>query len=173
MVYGRAKLRKAQKPNYANAHKAHLGALESRRESAKKLLKPASRQKRGFKLKRGIELTYFALLEARRVAAEAAAIIEASQPKLSRKEARAAAAKAAKQEERRDRRIAEANAAEVTRLLANDAVHFARRMYALRLRDPRVGGDFADVNEEEDEYEDYGEEEEPETLDEFKTRVLG
>ncbi|TGO22384.1 hypothetical protein BPAE_0170g00170 [Botrytis paeoniae] len=85
----------------------------------------------------------------------------------------AKADKAAKQQERRESRIAEANAAEVTRLLANEALQLARRIYALRLRDPRVGGDYADGNEEENEYEDDGEEEDPETIDEFRNRVLG
>ncbi|KAF7954127.1 hypothetical protein EAE96_005259 [Botrytis aclada] len=169
MVYIRKKLRNSMKPDFANAHKGHLRALEKeRRESAKRLIEACKKA----------EAVSQAEKEARRVVAEAAAIAEASQPKLSRKEARTAAAKAAKEERRLERqtaeaKTAEANTAEVTRLLANDALQLARRMYALRLRDPRVGGDCADVNEEEDEYDDYGEQEEPETLEEFKTRVLG
>ncbi|TGO43672.1 hypothetical protein BOTNAR_1484g00010 [Botryotinia narcissicola] len=56
------------------------------------------------------------------VAIEAATVIEASQTKLSRKEARAASAKTSKQKRRRDFRIAKANATEGSRLLASKEI---------------------------------------------------
>ncbi|KAF7916826.1 uncharacterized protein EAE98_010548 [Botrytis deweyae] len=111
MAYDRVRLRKAKKSNYANAHKVNLSALERRRQEPGNSTIEACKQEEA--------LTYFVIIEPRRVAVEAAAVIEASRTKLSRKEARAAAAKAAKQKRRRERRIAEANAAEATELLAS------------------------------------------------------
>lgn len=84
---------------------------------------------------------------------------------MTKKEALVAAAKAAKEERRRQRRIAQAEAA----LSANEALSIARRMYALRLRDPLSGKQFIDGVD----YNDDGEGNELESLDEFKARVLG
>ncbi|THV48785.1 hypothetical protein BGAL_0228g00190 [Botrytis galanthina] len=108
MAYDRVKLRKAKKPNYSNPHKAHLSASERRSRAFGNTTTEAEREP-------GI------------VSVEAAAVIEASGTKLSRKEARASAAKAAKQKRRRDSRIAKANAAEVNRLLASKEIKASDR----------------------------------------------
>ncbi|KAF7920581.1 uncharacterized protein EAE97_011474 [Botrytis byssoidea] len=152
MAYGAEYVRKSGKPNYAAAHAAHLRALErNRRESGRQLIEACKRAE--------------ALFQAQKEAREITAAIAASQPKLTKKEALVAAAKAAKVERRRQRRIAQAEAA----LSANEAISIARRMYALRLRDPLSGKQFVDGVD----YNDDGEGNELESLDEFKARVLG
>ncbi|KAF7898114.1 hypothetical protein EAF00_004560 [Botryotinia globosa] len=137
MPYGAGYVRKSGEPNYAAAHAAHLRALERRRRES------------------GREI-----IEACKCAED---VFQAEKMKI--KEARIAAAKAAKQERRRQRRIAQAEAA----LSSNEALSIARRVSALRLRDPLSGKNFGDGVD----YNDDGEGNELESLDEFKARVLG
>ncbi|TGO16565.1 hypothetical protein BTUL_0026g00170 [Botrytis tulipae] len=152
MPYGAGYVRKSGEPNYAAAHAAHLRTLERRRrESGREIIEACKRAEDVF--------------QAEKKARDLAAAIAASQPKLTRKEARIAAAKAAKVERRRQRRIAQAEAA----LSANEALSIARRMYARRLRDPLSGKQFVDGVD----YNDDGEGNELEFLDEFKARILG
>ncbi|TGO36225.1 hypothetical protein BHYA_0131g00030 [Botrytis hyacinthi] len=152
MPYGAGYVRKDGEPNYAAAHAKHLRALERRRRvSGREIIEACKRAE--------------AVFQAEKKARELAAAIAASQSKLTRKEALVAAAKAAKQKRRRERRIAQAEAA----LSANEALSIARRIYALRLRDPLSGKNFVDGVD----YNDDGEGNELESLNEFKARIFG
>ncbi|TEY32467.1 hypothetical protein BOTCAL_0729g00030 [Botryotinia calthae] len=160
MAYGAEYVRNTGKPNYAAAHAAHLRALErTRRESDREApFLILSLQRISNKRNRANSFDH---VEAR----EVAATIAASKPKLTNKEARDAAIKAARKQRRRERRIAQAEAA----LSANEALHLACRMYALRFRDPLSEKKF--VHGED--YDDDGEGIKLESLDEFEARVFG
>ncbi|KAI9647865.1 hypothetical protein NHQ30_004253 [Ciborinia camelliae] len=154
MAYGYQSKKRAKLPNYSAARAAHLRALEwKRKESAREIIAASKKAEEIFQ------------------AEKKAAALATSSPssiigqRLSKKERRAVAAAAARQERRNKLRVAQAKAeaqAEVTSLLANNAIRLAREMFALRLGDPKL--------REED--WDGGEEYEMEGWGEFKARVL-